>query len=148
MSVRLDSVREFHVAADTGAVWDALARVGDYPRWWNWLRHFDGTRLAAGERWRCTVRPMVPYALRFVIELREVEPGERVAAGVSGDLVGQAALTLESVTTGTRVRLTASLAPQSRVARGVAVVLPGLARAGHDRVLDDGVRRFRREVVG
>src|SRR5689334_17247421 len=71
MDVR--SERRFRFDATPTALWAALDSVDDYSRWWPWLHHFDARALAAGEEWRCTVKPPLPYVVRFTIRLDEVQ---------------------------------------------------------------------------
>lgn len=121
--------------------------MSSYRRWWPWLVRFDGTALAAGERWRCTVQPPLPYTLRFAVVLRGVSPGESVAADVEGDIVGTARVELATDGDHTAVRLVSALAPANRVLRQVARVARPVARFGHDWVLDTGARQFRRRAI-
>jgi uncharacterized protein YndB with AHSA1/START domain len=136
------SDRRFRFDADRDTVWRALTAVDAYPAWWPWLRDFDGRALAAGERWRCTVQPPLPYRLRFTLGIDEVVEGERVAATLSGDLVGTAHLELAATASGSEIRLVSSLEPAHVVVRGVARIAQPVARYGHDWVLRTGVRQF------
>ena len=138
----VSSDRRFRFDADRDTVWRALTSVEAYPTWWPWLRDFDGHQLAAGEHWRCTVQPPVPYRLRFTLCVDEVVDRERVAATLSGDLVGTAHLELSSTGSSSEIRLVSSLAPAHVVVRGVARVAQPVARYGHDWVLRTGVRQF------
>jgi hypothetical protein len=136
------SDRRFPVDADPDTVWAALCTVDDYRTWWPWLREFDARALATGEVWHCTVQPPLPYRLRFTIAIDEVRASERVTATLSGDLVGTADLELAARGAGSELRLVSRLAPVSSVARGVARVVPPVARYGHDWVLRTGLRQF------
>lgn len=141
MEVRSD--RTYRFDADVSEVWDAFGRVEDYRRWWPWLSRLDAEGLVSGDRWDCTVRPPVPYLLRFVISLDDVEPLRHITATVSGDIVGHAHLALDDSHDGCEVRLASSLAPRSATLRAVTTLTPWLARFGHDWVLDTGLRQFR-----
>ena len=70
MEVRSD--RRFRFDAAPPAFWAAIGSVDDYPRWWPWLRSFEARALAPGDEWRCTVKPPLPYVVRFTIHLDEV----------------------------------------------------------------------------
>jgi uncharacterized protein YndB with AHSA1/START domain len=129
------------------AVWDAMARVDAYRRWWPWLRRFDAVTLEAGDRWTCTVRPPLPYVLRFTVTIDEVEPARRVAATVAGDIDGEATLWVQESSAGSMVRLRSELAPRSTLLRRVNALAPWMARYGHDWVLDTGVRQFRTRAL-
>jgi uncharacterized protein YndB with AHSA1/START domain len=146
--VDVRSDRRFEFAHDAPTVWAAIARVDQYPVWWPWLR-CDGRTLAAGERWRCTVRPPLLYSVEFVLEIVEVECERLIRAELVGDLVGWARLTLDERDDGATctVRLESSLEARRGPARLVGLVVRPLATFGHDWVLDAGVRRFRSEAL-
>ncbi len=141
--VGIVSEHEYRFATSRGDVWAALTRVDRYCEWWPWLRGFDGSAFAAGEQWRCAVRPPLPYTLRFTIELTNVVVGEHVDARLDGDIAGAAELALRETNGGCVLRLAADLTAVRGVAGFVDRVLPPLARWGHDWVLDNGARQFR-----
>ena len=142
--MRILSERRFRVNAAPSEVWAALARVDDYPAWWPWLRRFDAGALAAGEWWRATIRPPLPYRLRFRVELVAVEAPRLVSARVWGDLLGRAAVSLLAADGGasTDIVIASALEAHSLAARAGARALPGVARRGHDHVLDAGAAQF------
>ena len=140
MEVR--SERRFRFDATPAALWAALGSVEDYPRWWPWLRRFDARALAAGEEWRCTVKPPLPYVVRFTIRFDDVQPERRIAASVSGDIDGPALLRIEPDGDGCAVTLRSTLQPTNSVLRAAAVVGRPLVRYGHDWVLDIGAGQF------
>ena len=141
------SDRTYAFEQPPGAVWDAIARVESYQCWWPWLRRFDAVALRQGERWTCTIRPPLPYVLRFSVTLDEVRPDHLIAATVSGDLGGEAVVSLAPKEDGCVVRLRSSLRPQGQLLRGVAALAPRVARFGHDWVLDTGLRQFRHRAL-
>lgn len=145
MEVRSDRTYRFDV--EPRAVWDALSRVDDYRSWWPWLRRMEAEGLVVGDRWDCAVRPPVPYQLRFRVEILEAVAPERIAAEVSGDLSGEAHVSLEPAGDGCAVRLTSALSPARGPLRTVARLAPWLAHFGHDWVLDTGFRQFRRRAL-
>lgn len=146
MEVRSDRTYRFDV--EPRAVWDALSRVDDYRSWWPWLRRMEAEGLVEGDRWDCVVRPPVPYQLHFCVEILEVAASERIAAEVSGDLIGEAHVAIETVGSGCAVRLTSALRPTRGPLRTVSLMAPWLAHFGHDWVLDTGFRQFRRRALG
>lgn len=145
MEVRSDRTYRFDASPET--VWDALGRVDHYRGWWPWLRRFEATGLVVGDEWRCTVRPPVPYVLRFSLHLDEVEPHRRVTATVTGDIEGDAAVTIRELDEGSEVRLISALAPRDGLLRSVSILTPWLARFGHDWVLDTGLGQFRSRAL-
>jgi hypothetical protein len=144
-SVRSDRRHRFD--ADPAALWAALADVGSYRAWWPWLTTFEGATFAPGARWRCEIRPPLPYVLRFDLLLEEVEAPRFVTARVEGDLVGDAAIDVTAVDGGSELRLVSVLAPAGRVAGVVATLAPAAVRFGHDWVLDTGLRQFRARAL-
>jgi Polyketide cyclase / dehydrase and lipid transport len=145
MHVRSD--RSFHFDASADAFWSAIATVGEYRRWWPWLRHFEARGLVVGDRWRCVVQPPLPYGLRFVLGIEEVVPSRMIRVSVSGDLQGEARLDVDDATNGSDVRLRSDLSPVAALPRAVATMAPPVARFGHDWVLDNGIRQFRQRAL-
>jgi hypothetical protein len=157
LRVRVRSDRRFHVDAAPATVWAALEGVDRYPGWWPWLRVFRAGGLVSDELWTCVVQPPLPYRLSFRLHLDEVVWGRQVRATLSGDLDGWARLDLEptpgaaaadaaGIPVGTDIRLRSDLAPTARLPRAVGSILPPVARFGHDWVLDNGIRQFRRAL--
>ena len=141
MGVRSDRHYRFGVSRDE--LWAALTQVDRYRTWWPWLRSFDGHAFVAGERWRCVVKAQLPYTLRFVIALDDVDPARSTRALLSGDIDGWAELALADDGTGSELRLRSELSARSGPARWVGTLAPPLAARGHDWVLDNGIRQFR-----
>ena len=141
MRVRTDRVERF--SCDPEELWARIVRVDRYAAWWPWLREFDGERVAAGEVWRCHVRPPAPYSVRFTISIDQADPPTSVSAHLDGDIVGRATLQLDAEGSGSRLRLVSDLTPASRPLRALAVVAFPLTRWSHDAILDAGVRQFR-----
>jgi GNAT superfamily N-acetyltransferase len=129
-------------------VWQALGATGEYRSWWPWLAGFEADGLVAGARWRCTVRPNLPYSLRFVVHIDEVVPPRLVTAEVDGDIAGRARLLVRDHHAGAEVRLTSALSPRNRAFALVATVARPVLRRGHDWVLDTGARQFASLAIG
>ncbi len=139
------SDRRYHLAAPPADVWEALGRTDEYRRWWPWLRRFEAQGLEPGEEWHCTIRPPLPYVVRFSLRLDEVAAPETVTAQLHGDIRGQARIDLRPTGPAghsTELRLRASLEPGRAVFGLMAQVARPLARYGHDWVLDTGARQF------
>lgn len=138
------SERRYRVSAPPVDVWAALTRVERYPGWWPWLRRFDAAALATGESWRCTIRPPLPYILRFRLQLVAVEAPRLVSARVWGDLLGRAAVSLAAADGGdaTEIVIASALEAHSLAARVGSRAFPEVARRGHDRVFDAGAAQF------
>jgi hypothetical protein len=130
-------------------LWERMAAVGEYQRWWPWLRGFEpGDGLTAGSRWACEVSPPLPYVVRFEICLDRVEEGRVIESSVSGDIVGTARLTIDPGAQGARARLVSALRPANPVLRGFGMVARPLIERGHDWILDEGRRQFVDRALG
>jgi len=132
------SDRCYGLPVDAQALWSTIERTGSYQDWWPWLRAFDAEALRVGDRWRCVIRSPLPYLVRVTVALREVDRLHLVSAQVSGDIEGTARLTIRERPDGCELRVESSLAPRRPLLRGLASVAPGVARFGHEWVLDTG----------
>jgi hypothetical protein len=88
------------------------------------------------------VQPPVPYAVRFRVLIEHIEAPVVVRAKVSGDVVGEAILSLEDGNAGCRATLQSSLASGTTALQLVSRFGGPIARFGHDWVLDSGARQF------
>jgi uncharacterized protein YndB with AHSA1/START domain len=145
--VRIGSDHRFAFAADPPTVWRAMASVDQYRSWWPWLRRFEATGLGPGERWRCEVRPPLPYTVRFVVVIEEVEAPHRVRSSVEGDIVGTADVALVEQGAGTELRLRSTLEPANALLRSLGTLARPLAQYGHDWVITTGARQFERAAL-
>jgi uncharacterized protein YndB with AHSA1/START domain len=143
----LESDRRFRFPLRRRAVWGALTGVHDYPRWWPWLRDFQGTTLAPGAVWTCAVQPPLPYTVRVAIRIDDVDPGRLISAHVDGDITGTARVELHDRLAGCEVHLVSSLAPKSLFMRGLTTVARPLASNGHDWIIDTAARQFAHRVA-
>lgn len=140
MRLSTDRVYGFPIGPDE--LWARIGQVAEFERWWPWLRTFDGDRVSTGEVWRCTVRPPLPYAVRFTVTIDDVHAARSVSATISGDIGGIAVLHIEPDSSGCLVRLFADLAPVKQSLRALAIAARPIVRFGHDWVLDTGARQF------
>ena len=145
MEVRSD--RTFAFPVGSADLWTALTSVDRYRSWWPWLRRFDGESFVAGARWRCAVRAPLGYPVRFDVVLEDVVAGRSAAAVVTGDIAGHARLDMEADGGGSQLRLVSTLTSERWLLRALARLAPPVARFGHDRLLDKGVRQFRSQAI-
>ena len=80
------SCRRYDFDVDRDRLWETLGALEEFRSWWPWLRRFEGTRLAVGERWRCTVAPPLPYEVDFTVTIDEVVIGRRAGRSRGGQL--------------------------------------------------------------
>ncbi len=142
MPGRITTVHRYQLPLPRQDVWRLISDVSVYRAWWPWLRAFDAAALAEGEEWRCQVQPPVPYVVRFGVTIGQVEAAALVRATVSGDVVGDATLTLEDADVGCATTLHSSLAPGNAALRLVSRFAAPVARFGHDWILDSGAHQF------
>jgi len=145
---RITTVHRYDLPVPREDVWSLISEVSQYRSWWPWLRVFDATALVEGDEWRCEVQPPVPYVVRFRVLIEHVEAAALVRANVSGDVVGEATLTLHDGETGSTATLQSALAPGNRALQLVSRFAAPIARFGHDWVLDSGARQFIARAVG
>jgi uncharacterized protein YndB with AHSA1/START domain len=146
--VLIHSDRRWGFDVGAGTLWDAIAVVEDYRRWWPWLRGFEANGLVAGDTWRCVVQPPLPYTLRFRVSIDEVEPRRLVSATVAGDVTGTARLEIDERDDGCEARLVSALSPGNGALRVVTRFAAPIVRFGHDWVLDAGAHQFVDRAVG
>lgn len=141
------SDRAWDFGNDPDELWDRVAEVDSYESWWPWLRRFDGRGgLAEGSEWNCVVAPPLPYRVRFRLHLDRVAPGSEVHALVSGDIGGEALLTVVGNGNGSTARLRSELYPANPLLRRAGAVARPLIEWGHDWVLDEGCKQFVRRA--
>ena len=143
MEVRSD--RRYPVPAPPATVWAALERTDDYRSWWPWLRRFEAAGLVEGDVWRCTIRPPLPYVVRFDLTIETADPPATVTARLTGDIVGEARIDLAPTGpsgASSELRLIAALSPGSPAFGLLARLARPLVTRGHDWVLDTGARQF------
>jgi hypothetical protein len=143
VSVHIRSARRFEFDIERASVWAAMTRIDRYQEWWPWLHGFDGSTFSEGVRWRCVVKPPLPYMMHFDVILVEVVDHDFVRARIEGDITGWAQLTAVDHGFGCEFRLISELSPASVALRLIARVARPVAAFGHDWVLDTGARQFR-----
>ncbi|MET0326454.1 MAG: SRPBCC family protein [Ilumatobacteraceae bacterium] len=140
--MELVSDRRYPFPVPPDALWSALAATDDYQGWWPWLRAFDADGLRTGDEWRCTVRPPLPYTLRFTIHLDHVDEPRLVTSRVTGDISGVARIDIAPTADGSEIHLRSALTPSNRAFGFLAAIARPIVRRGHDWVLDTGAQQF------
>lgn len=145
--MRIASDRRYEFGLPPQDLWDSFIQVERYRQWWPWLHHLQGARFEVGSIWECSVRPPLPYAVRFTLTMVEVRAPGLAVASIGGDIVGSARLEIAAVPGGSQARLVSDLAPRNGLLQAMAILARPVARFGHDWVLDHGARQFS-EAVG
>jgi hypothetical protein len=140
--MRIASDRRFDFDLAPAALWEAATRVERYRDWWPWLHQLDGANFEEGSVWACSVRPPLPYAVRFTLTIEEVRAPWLAVAAIGGDITGSARLEVTGAPGGSQARLVSELAPRNGVLQAVALLARPVARFGHDWVLDHGAQQF------
>lgn len=82
----------WHLEAPIQEVWDAIADVPSWTRWWGDVK--GATQLAAGDecgvgrRWRFTYKSVLPYTLSFEMTMTRSEPPYVSEGQAHGELEG------------------------------------------------------------
>ena len=98
------------VEAPVTHVFDVLADLERYPRWWPQVRRVERI---ADDAASVTVRSFLPYELTFVLTRTAIEVGAALEASMTGDLVGWSRWDLAPSERGTTVHFR----ERARVAR-------------------------------
>ena len=135
------------VAVDPARLWGVLDDVAAYPRFWPWLRSFDGSELRPGARWRGVIVVAGPLRLAVDVHIEAVAAGRCVAARIGGDLAGRARIDVAPHAEGATLRLTAALHPGRRDLRALTRWARPHAQASHDRVIVRAVTQLADHVA-
>jgi uncharacterized protein YndB with AHSA1/START domain len=84
------------VPADAKAVWEVLEKVEQWPQWWPGLAAAEPADdyVVPGSRANIVVRTPIGTALRFTIEITQMQPPHLVELAAHGDLRGEGVWTL------------------------------------------------------
>ncbi|MER6981035.1 SRPBCC family protein [Streptomyces carpinensis] len=124
--------------APPAAVFEALERVEDYPRWWRQVREVRRTDDTTGV---IRIRSLLPYDMTFIAREMRRDP----AAGVlevtmTGDVDGWARWTLSAPGTGTLARYDQVVDVNKSLLRRFAVPGRPLFRTNHRLMMRAGRR--------
>jgi carbon monoxide dehydrogenase subunit G len=139
----------FHLDLPPEQVWAIISHTERYEGWWGWLRQFEteGRDLETGSVLRGVVVPPLPYRMRLEVVLAKSTRPRRIDAVVSGDLQGDATLTLAPDGDGTEATVGWTIEMMQRPMRLAARLAHPLLRWGHDLVVQATVEGFRRILV-
>lgn len=139
----------FHFDLPPEQVWEVISRTDRFQDWWGWLREFEteGHDLETGSVLRGVVVPPLPYRMRLDVVLAKSTRPRRIDAVVSGDLRGDATLTLTPDAGGTEATVGWTIEMMQRPMRLAARLAYPLLRWGHDLVVQATVEGFRRVLA-
>jgi hypothetical protein len=139
--------RRFGLDIAVAELWALLERTDRYVEWWSWLQTLDGGGLQPGDVASCVVRAPLPYSLQFTVEVVDVVLATSVATRVHGDLEGPARLDITPANDGCEARLSWELELRDRMLRPLSAVARPAMRWAHDRVVEVGLKEFRRRAI-
>ncbi|MDL2077353.1 SRPBCC family protein [Streptomyces sp. GXMU-J15] len=127
--------------APPAAVYAALERAEDYPRWWPQVREVDRLDDTSG---RIRIRSALPYDLVFTArEVRRDPDAGILEIAMTGDLEGWARWTLAPAGAGTLARYDQVVDVRNPLMRRLAVPGRPLFRANHWLMMRAGRRGLR-----
>ncbi len=127
--------------APPAAVYAALERAEDYPRWWPQVREVDRLDDTSG---RIRIRSALPYDLVFTArEVRRDPDAGILEIAMTGDLEGWARWTLAPAGVGTLARYDQVVDVRNPLMRRLAVPGRPLFRANHWLMMRAGRRGLR-----
>jgi hypothetical protein len=145
-------VSRWRIAASRERVWQALKHPAEWPRWWSFVRAADeidaGDANGLGARYRFHWASRLPYSIRLVTTVVEIESPRLIGARAEGDLRGLGTWRLDEDVDATRVEYTWSVDLDRAWMRAL---LPLLRRAfawNHNAVMGAGEAGLRRYLAG
>ncbi|NEA45942.1 SRPBCC family protein [Streptomyces sp. SID10815] len=126
------------LSAPPAAVYDALERVEDYPRWWRQVR---AVRRTGADTAALRVRAVLPYDLCFTVRETRRDPAAGVLeAALAGDLDGWSRWTLTPHGAGTLVHYDQVVDVTAPLLRRLAVPGRPVFRLNHRLMMRSGRR--------
>ncbi len=139
----------WHLAAPPEAVWQALTEVGDWPRWWPYVRRVELLRRGRGTDGLGALRRIawasrLPYGFTLDVECVEAERCRRLRGLSRGHLEGEGLWELQPDGGGTSVRYTWRLHLNTAWMRRLAPVMAPVFRWNHEGVMRAGAEGLTR----
>ncbi|HEV3472196.1 MAG TPA: hypothetical protein VG408_03190 [Actinomycetota bacterium] len=138
-----------HFALEPTEMWAEMTDVERFEEWWQWLRDLELVRggIVTGGGMSFAIVSPLPYSLRINAVFVEVVPEKRIAANVTGDLMGDAALELSAgAGGGSDLVLSWNLEPSQRPLRALVRIARPFIMWTKDWVIDIALRSFRDRV--
>lgn len=130
-------------------MWAEITDVTRFEGWWQWLRDLEltGGGIVTGGGMSFGVVSPLPYSLHIAVHFTEVIAESRIAAEVSGDLLGRALLEMRGADDGgTDLDLSFELEPAHRPLRALVRMARPFIVWTKDWVIDIALRGFRTKV--
>ena len=131
-------VSRWHVTADRDSVFDALADLQSYPKWWREVRVVEPVD---EENAAVVARSVLPYALRFTLTRHtEDRTGGVLQVRIAGDIAGWARLTLHTGHAGCMLLYEQQVTVTRRLLRATAPFARPAMRWNHWLMMRSGER--------
>lgn len=143
-------VSEWQLDAPVEAVWSALHKAEDWPRWWRYVRSVQ-TRRAGNADGLGAVRRLqwgsrLPYGLAFDVEVVEVQRPHRLRGRARGELDGEGLWELRAEGRRTHVRYTWRVELTRPWMRRLAPLMAPVFRWNHNGVMRAGAQGLARHL--
>lgn len=136
---------EWHLDAPPQRVYDTLADVENYPRWWPQVRRTRRIDDVSGE---LVCRSMLPYDLTFVMHREVQDPaGMVLRARVSGDLVGASQWTIIGDDSATTAVFDEEVDIGMGLLRAAGRFFRPALRLNHDHMMRSGEKGLRKHLA-
>ena len=135
-------VSHWTIAADRRAVWQALKHPVDWPHWWPFVRAVDeldaGDADGVGARYRFHWASRLPYSIRLLTTVTDIQEPTLIRARAEGDLRGVGTWRLDDARGQTNVEYTWSVDLDRSWMRALLPVLRPAFAWNHNAVMAAG----------
>lgn len=134
MAYRFDNL--WHLPASREEVYEALADVERYDRWWPQIREIHRIDADSG---RVRIRSVLPYTLELLlVRVVQDEEGGFLKVNVDGDLTGWCAWQFTTEGTGTAARFSQEVEVTAPILRRMPFAVRPLLRGNHAYMMRSG----------
>jgi uncharacterized protein YndB with AHSA1/START domain len=98
----------WRIAAPRQRVWDVLMDGRHYPDWWSCYKQYRSLNAecsGVGAQSELVVRGLLPYDVRYLMDVSFADPPRELIFSASGDLVGEGRMVFQAEGEGTVVHL-------------------------------------------
>jgi Polyketide cyclase / dehydrase and lipid transport len=144
-------VSHWTVRATVAEVYDVLARIIEFPRWWPSV-YLDAREIEPGERdgrgktFSLHTRGYLPYTLRWQLRVADLRPPAGYAIEASGDFVGKGVWTLAQRGEHVDITFNWDIRADKPLIRRLSFLFKPLFAANHRWAMAEGERGLRAEV--
>ncbi|HEV7491909.1 MAG TPA: SRPBCC family protein [Rhodanobacteraceae bacterium] len=144
-------VSHWSIAADRRAVWEALKHPVEWPRWWPFVRSVDeldaGDADGVGARYRFHWASRLPYSIRLLTTVIDIQKPHFIRARAEGDLRGVGTWKLDDTAGRTNVEYTWSVDLDRNWMRALLPILSPAFVWNHNAVMAAGEAGLRNHLA-